>query len=146
LIKRRGHVDKTSVFSAIDLVPTLLDLTGTNPPPGVDYDGEVLTNTLLGDGGSRQQPILFRRPPDRDSFYGDADLPDLAIRDGKWKLLCEYDGSDVELYDLSRDRGETVNLASKHAEIANDLKNQLLRWHESMPPDNGADYKRPRRR
>ena len=31
---------------------------------------------------SRKQDILFRRPPDRDSFYDVKDLPDLAIRSG----------------------------------------------------------------
>ena len=56
--------------------------------------------------------MFFRRPPDRDAFYGDNDLPDLAVRDGKWKLLCEYDGSEAELYDLENDRSETKNLAS----------------------------------
>ena len=41
----------------------------------------------------RKEPIFFRRPPDRDSFFGVKNLPDLAVRSGKWKLLCEYDGS-----------------------------------------------------
>ena len=52
---------------------------------------------------SRKNPIFFRRPPDRDSFFGVKNLPDLAVRSGKWKLLCEYDGSNAELYDLSTD-------------------------------------------
>ena len=85
-IKKKNHVDRQSVFSAIDLVPTLLDLTGTPRPDGVKFDGESLVGTLLGDGGSRQAPIFFRRPPDRDAFYGDNDLPDLALRAGQWKF------------------------------------------------------------
>ena len=36
---------------------------------------------------SRKALIYFRRPPERDSFYGDKDFPDLAVRDGKWKFL-----------------------------------------------------------
>jgi uncharacterized sulfatase len=141
LLKREGYVDRQSVFSAIDLVPTLLDLTGTVPPPDVKFDGESLTTTLLGQGGSRQAPIFFRRPPDRDAFYGDDDLPDLAMRDGKWKLLCEYDGSGSELYDLEADRGETNNLADQHPELVAELTNALVAWHQSMPPDNGATYR-----
>ena len=57
--------------------------------------------------------IFFRRPPDRDSFYGVKDLPDLAVRNGRWKLLCEYDGSSPLLYDLLTDREETKNLAKE---------------------------------
>jgi len=140
LIEKKGQVDRESTFSAIDLVPTLLDLTGTPRPEGVKFDGESLAGTLMGEGGSRQAPIFFRRPPDRDAFYGDDDLPDLAVRNGKWKLLCEYDGSDPELYDLEADRGETNNLADQHSELVGTLTNALIAWHQSMPPDNGSTY------
>ena len=83
LVAKQNHVNRTSVFSAIDLVPTLLDLTDSPHPKNANYDGESLTGTLLGKSDvSRKAPIYFRRPPDRDSFYGDKDLPDLAVRDG----------------------------------------------------------------
>ncbi|NQU22548.1 MAG: sulfatase-like hydrolase/transferase [Candidatus Nealsonbacteria bacterium] len=140
LIEKKNHVDRESVFSAIDLAPTLLDLTETPWPEGVKFDGESLLDTLLGKGGSRQAPIFFRRPPDRDAFYGDADLPDLAMRDGKWKLLCEYDGSEPELYDMEADRGETTNLADQHPELVGALTKALTAWHHSMPKDNGDAY------
>ena len=145
LIKMQGHVDRDSVFSAIDLVPTLLALTGTPRPATVTLDGESLRGTLLGEGGSRQAPLFFRRPPDRDAFYGDEDLPDLAMRRGKWKLLCEYDGSEAELYDLEIDPGETENLVDGHSELVEDLTRAVIAWHRSMPADNGANY-RPRAR
>jgi uncharacterized sulfatase len=141
LLRRKNHVDRDSVFSAIDLVPTLLDLTGTPHAEGVTFDGESLKGTLLGDGGSREAPIFFRRPPDRNAFYGDGDLPDLALRAGRWKLLCEYDGSAPELYDLEADPGETENLADRHGERVRRLSRLLIRWHESMPPDSGATYR-----
>ena len=133
-----NYIDRKSVFSAIDLVPTLLELTGTPEPQGVTFDGESLPETLLGQGCSRQAPIFFRRPPDRDSYYGDNDLPDLAMREGKWKLLCEYDGSEPELYDLEADRGETKNVADQNREIVGKLTKSLIAWHQSMPADKGA--------
>jgi len=140
LLKKSGHVDKTSVFSAIDLVPTLLELTATPPPKGVTFDGESLPGTLLGEGGSRKAPIMFRRPPDRNVFYGDKNLPDLAIRDGKWKLLCEYDGSKAQLYDLQSDRGETKDVAASHEAVVKRLTEAVLAWHKSMPTDHGATF------
>ena len=75
-----GKVNLKSVFSAVDLVPTLLDLAGVPHPKGVQYDGESLPGRKSED--SRKQPLFFRRPPDRDSFYGVKDLPDLAVRSG----------------------------------------------------------------
>lgn len=144
---QQGVVDRESVFCAVDLVPTLLDMSGTEPPAGVEYDGESLLTTLKGLGGSRKAPIMFRRPPDRNAFYGDQDLPDLAIRAGQWKLLCEYDGSDAELYDLTTDREETRNVAADFPEVVNRLKGRLITWHQSMPPDNGETYrKQPKRK
>ena len=137
LLEQTNHIDRDSVFSAIDLVPTLLDLTGTPHPDGVEFDGESLPGTLVGKGGSRQAPIFFRRPPDRNSFYGVDDLPDLAMRDGPRKLLCEYDGSNPQLYDLQRDRGETTNLAEQHPEVVTNMTDTLVGWHKSLPPDNG---------
>ena len=136
--KAKGTINQKSIFSAIDLVPTLLTITGTKVPENVKFDGESIPDVLLGkSNASRKQDILFRRPPDRDSFYGVKDLPDLAIRSGKWKLLCEYDGSDVLLYDLTTDRGEQDNLTSKHPKIVKELSQKVTAWHKSMPLDNG---------
>ena len=147
LLKKTGFVDRDSVFSAIDLVPTLLDLTKTPHPKDVSFDGESLVGTLLGTGGSRKSPIMFRRPPDRDSFYGDTDLPDLAMRSGQWKLLCEYDGTDAELYNLENDREEQNNIATSHPEVVvRECRESLVAWHKSLPPDNGATYKAPKRK
>ena len=140
LLAKSNHIDRDSVFAAIDLAPTILDLTGTPQPAGAHFDGESLPGTLLGQGGSRRAPLFFRRPPDRDSFYGVKDLPDLAMRDGKWKLLCEYDGSDPQLFDLAADRGETLNLAAQHPEVVSAMAKAVVAWHQSLPADNGATY------
>ena len=138
IITKKNTVNRESVFSAIDLVPTLLDLAGAEHPQGVRFDGESLPHVLTAvSTESRKKPIFFRRPPDRDSFYGTTDLPDLAVRHGKWKLLCEYDGSDPELYDMQADRGETNNVASNHPRTVKSLTRALISWHQSMPPDNG---------
>jgi arylsulfatase A-like enzyme len=140
LIGQKNTVNTTSVFSAMDLVPTLLELAGVKASDQALFDGESLPEVLTGNSsGSRTQPLFFRRPPDRDAFYGIKNLPDLAVRDGRWKLLCEYDGSNVALYDMENDRGETINLASSYPSVVKKQTRALLQWHASMPKDHGAD-------
>lgn len=133
-----GTWNKTSVFSAMDLVPSLLGIVGVSPPANLVFDGENLAPVLLGRSEeSRKAPLFWRRPPDRKFFAGTGPYPDLAVREGNWKLLCEYDGSKPELYDLANDPGEERNLAEENPEMVKRLTQMLLAWQESMPPDNG---------
>ena len=135
-----GKKNQESVFAAFDLPPSLLAIAGCKTPNNVHFDGEDLHQVVLGNSeDSRKEPLCFRRPPDRDSFYGEADLPDLAIRDGNWKLLCEYDGSDPQLYDLAADLGEGVNLAEQNTETVTRLTATVLAWHKEMPADRGPE-------
>ena len=135
-----GTRNTTSVFSAIDLTPSLLELANAKPPQGTVYDGEDVLSTLLGksDAG-RQSEIYFRRPPDRKNYYGFSQLPDLAVRQGAWKLLCDYDGSRPQLYHLTSDPGEEKNLADKKSELVAELTSKLLAWNRTMPQDNGLE-------
>ncbi|SHE54525.1 Galactose mutarotase [Mariniphaga anaerophila] len=130
----KGSRNKESVFSAIDLVPSLLSFTGTKVPEGANYDGENVIATILGEAKkSRESPIFYSRPPDRKNYYGFEDLPDLAMRHGKWKLLCDYDGSGPELYNIIDDLGETNNLATTYPELNKLMTEQVVQWWNSMP-------------
>jgi arylsulfatase A-like enzyme len=134
----QGKINRQSVFSAIDLVPTLLEICNSPYHPKIQFDGETLPAVLLGESNSsRKKPIFFRRPPDRDRFYGVNDLPDLAVRQGKWKLLCEYDGTAPLLFDLEQDLGEKINLSRKEPAVVKRLTEAVVSWHQSMPADNG---------
>jgi uncharacterized sulfatase len=138
-----GRPNETSVFAAIDLAPTLLAVAGVEQAAGITFDGENVADVLLGKSeGSRRNPLFWRRPPDRKTLGGPGapPQPDLAIRERDWKLLCDYDGSRPQLYDLAGDRGETRNLAEGNAAIVARLTAALLAWHTAMPPDNGPTY------
>ncbi len=139
---KAGTVNETAVFAAFDLAPSLLTLAASQTSTGIAFDGEDISATLLGKAEtSRKAPIFWRRPPDRKRIgnAGSPPLPDLAVRDGKWKLLCDYDGSKPKLYDLEADRGETKDLVAEQAEIVARLTKSVLAWHTSLPADKGAE-------
>lgn len=139
-----GSVNDESVFCALDLNRSLYDICNVAVPDGVKLDGENLAETLLGQSQkSRQSPIFWRRPPDRPGFgHGlNEDNPDLAVRDGKWKLTINYDGSRPQLYDLSNDVAESQNIAEMQPEVTERLRNAIRDWNASLPRDAGdPDY------
>ncbi len=131
---KQGTRNAESVFSAIDLVPSLLQLAGVESTGDEDYDGEDVLKTLLGAStASRQAPLFYNRPPDRKNYYGFENLPDLAMREGKWKLLCDYDGSRPELYDITTDPGEASNLTEAKSEIVDHMVSQVVDWWQTLP-------------
>ncbi|MEK6261849.1 MAG: sulfatase-like hydrolase/transferase [Planctomycetota bacterium] len=138
--EKHGTHNETSVFAAFDLVPSLLALAHAPNLESVSFDGENISDTLIGRStASRAAPIFWRRPPDRKNAPPALPdpQPDLAVRDDQWKLLCNYDGSHAELYDLANDRAETRNLANDRPEAVTRLTRIAVAWHESMPADNG---------
>lgn len=138
-----GSRNGESVFSAVDLAPSLLSLTGTAAPEGVVFDGEDMSEVLMGRSrASRVKPLYFRRPPDRKVFRQYEGLPDLSVRKGDWKCYCDYDGSNAMLYDLGSDVGEERDVAAEYPQVVDELVTELVRWNESMPQDNGLEVGR----
>lgn len=142
-----GTLDTESVFASMDLVPSILEICKVDTN-GMRLDGQSVAKAVLGkEHQSRDAAICWRRPPDRKTYSQESIelLPDLAIREGRWKLLCDYDGSNPQLYDLLADRGETINLArgasisAEHADTIERLTQQVLAWHRSVPADKGAE-------
>ena len=137
-----GSVNEESVFAAIDLNRSLYEIAGIKPVE--QLDGEDVSPTLLGESkAGRKAPIFWRRPPDRPGFgHGfDEDNPDLAMRDGKWKFLINYDESEPQLYDLRADVSESNNLADKNPDIVTKMKEAVFKWNAEMPKDAGdADF------
>ena len=132
---KKGTRNKESYFSAIDLKPSLLEFIGVEHPENSLTDGEQLFETLLGKSKtSRQAPIFWGRPPDRKTFEGfDKPLPDLAMRSGDYKLLCDFDGARPELYNLEQDPQESNNLASQYPDKVESMVKKATQWYAKMP-------------
>lgn len=132
--KRAGSRNDEAVIGAMDIAPSLLSLAGVQVPASVQFDGENMVDTLLGNQPrSRSTPLFFSRPPDfKEAFGAEKNMPDLAMRKGQWKLLCNYDGSAAQLYDVTVDQREQNNLSDAHPEVTAQLIDQLLDWYKSV--------------
>jgi arylsulfatase A-like enzyme len=132
-----GRVDEQTIVGGVDLFPTLCAIAGAKPPQGVTLDGEDLSAALFGKSVARQKP-LFWEYGRNDQFFNYPPAPhdrspNLAVREGKWKLLVNADGSKAELYDLSTDPKETTNQVKDHPEKAGQLRAAALKWRQSLP-------------
>ena len=133
-----GSTNETTIVTSIDLVESLYTLTGATRPTDYQRDGEDLLGVLLGyNDAQRAHPVMWRRPPDRPGLPDDP-LPDLAIRDNQWKLMCDVDGARVALYNLEHDVREQRNVAEAHPMIRRRLTRQLLEWNADLPQDGVA--------
>ena len=128
----RGTVDEKTVIGAVDLLPSLAHLAGAKLPRGLQLDGEDFSGALLGRAGkSRARALFWVRPPDRP---GETERwPDLAMREGDWKLLLMEDGTSAQLYDLKQDPAESSNVADRNADVVRRLTDQVLDWRKSLP-------------
>lgn len=131
-----GRVDEKSVFSAVDLFPSLCAIAKVPPPKDVALDGENLSPALIGKRASRRAPLFWEYGRNTESFaypQGKDRSPNVAVRDGKWKLLINADGSGAELYDLNKDIAEANNLVEKETAVAKRLSRAALDWRNSLP-------------
>ncbi len=110
---------------AIDLYPTILELTGGTLGTGQIVDGVSLVPALHG--GQLERDAIFWHFPHATPKKGNT--PSSAVRRGRWKLIRYYGPPDrYELYDLEKDEGELVDLAARQPELVAEL-DFLLRRH-----------------
>jgi arylsulfatase A-like enzyme len=131
-----GRVDEQTVLAATDLFPCLCALAGVELPKNAAFDGEDLSAALLGRPTVRAQPLFWEYGRNTNAFdfpKGADRSPNVALREGDWKLLLNADGSDTQLYDLKSDPKETTNVADKHLEVAARLKTKALVWWSLLP-------------
>jgi len=134
-----GKTDQLSVISANDLLPTFCALTGAEMPTGFAFDGKNRSQVLLGKPSNESRTLFWEYGRNMESFAypkGKDRSPNLAIREGKWKFLINYDGSGAELYNMETDSKETTNLASVNPKEVEKFKIKLLTWRKSLPKVN----------
>ena len=128
------------LLSSVDFYPTILDMTGLKPQPGLKLDGVSVASAFRGKAFNRG-PIFCHFP----HYSGPGGLPSSYVHTGDWKLIRFYfDSADqtdrFELYNLKDDIGETTNLAAKMPGKVKELSaliDQFLRdTHATLPKRN----------
>lgn len=134
-----GRVDERTVLTAVDLLPTLCKIAGASIPAPVaeKLDGEDLSAALTGHSTTRRKPIFWEYGRNNTSFVYPKVLhdrsPNVAVREGNWKLLLNADGSAPELYDLAADPKEENDLAEARRDVTKRLSRKALEWRRSLP-------------
>jgi N-acetylgalactosamine-6-sulfatase len=129
---KAGRVDAESVLAAVDFLPTVCALAGAEAPDSLRLDGEDVSDILLGAPRARSKHIYWEW---RGGVAGNREYepPRLAVREGRWKLYCNADGSRTELYDVPADPEQRRNQAVRRPAIVAKLKPKLLAWKKTLP-------------
>ena len=115
---RLAHGTREQPMHVADWMPTLCALAGYQPDKDLKWDGMNLWPWISGAATAPAARLLYWTT-ERAS----------AVRDGDWKLI-EHHGGDgeaarTELFDLSQDPRETVDLAGRMPEKVGELKRKM---------------------
>jgi len=132
-----GRTDSTTIISALDMYVSLCAITGSSIPEQLDSDGEDMSSALQGIPQERAKPIYWEYKRNEGTAFPKARgldaSPNVAIRDGDWKLLVNHDGTDVMLFNTKEDLFEEQDVKEQYPEIAARLKEQALIWRNQLP-------------
>ena len=138
-------------FINTDWLPTLLELASVSLPADAKADARldgVSQAKLLVSGRAvaPARPLYWHIP----HYTNQGSRPSGAMRDGKWKLVEQYDGGIAELFDLEADPAEARDLAAKEPTRVAAMRARLGEWREAVgaqentpnPAVDAALYKR----
>ncbi|MDQ0639724.1 arylsulfatase A-like enzyme [Pedobacter sp. W3I1] len=131
-----GKTDAVSEVNAIDLLPSLAKMAAIKLPADYSGDGIDRSKVFAGSPSLRKKNMFWEYGRNEIAFKYPAQpnrSPSLAVRSGEWKLLMNSDGSDVQLYNIVKDRSETTELSGRHVKITNQLRSELSAWWKSLP-------------
>jgi arylsulfatase A-like enzyme len=133
-----GRVDEQSVLEAVDLFPTFCSIAHAPMPAGFVFNGEDMTDAFVKGNKAVPQTIFWEygRKPGKPFVYPINPYdrsPNVAVREGKWKLLVNANGSSAQIYDLVADPYEKTDLSQQQPEITKRLCDAALAWRRSLP-------------
>ena len=132
----KDRLDKSfneeSLVSAVDLVPTILDVVGAKVRS--DLPGQSLLPLLTGSGEFVEREVLVNYTDNRrslDNVMGDR-AEGYSVRTHRWHFFWYADSEEIRLYDIRVDpRGET-DLSGDQPELVERFKQSVADWKESI--------------
>ncbi|MDA7628776.1 sulfatase-like hydrolase/transferase [Verrucomicrobia bacterium] len=129
------RVDKKSILSAVDLLPTFCDVAGVKLPDDYQPDGISQINALMGNGMTmREKPLFWKF---NSPWPAQASRPhhwiSYAVVENQWKMVTNRDQSHVELYDILSDPFEKKDLSQSRRPTVNHLTTTLNQWVSTLP-------------
>lgn len=112
-----------AIASQYDLVPTMLDLEGLHPMPGLD--GKSLKPVLVGSSAEEVHKYV----------YGEIsvdNMPQYGIQDQRFKLIETLSTGGIQCFDILTDPGETHNICNEIPTKASELKAALDKHIQAM--------------
>ncbi|MDF7826861.1 sulfatase-like hydrolase/transferase [Pontiellaceae bacterium B12227] len=122
-----GRVDEETLLGGVDMLPTFLAAAGQALPSGFDPDGINVLPALRGQKLERTKPLFWHWA----GTSHNENWPRFGIREGSWTLLM--DDKKIELYDVSKDRGQQENLVEDHPERVDRMLKALAAWKATLP-------------
>ncbi len=104
----------------IDVLPTVLELTGVDRPSHVRLQGVSLVPYLYG--------LDFPHPPVFSEKVTVQQHPQKSMIAWPWKLIWTIGPNRFELYNLADDPGELEDRAKEEAEVLEQLKREIQVW------------------
>lgn len=134
----RGRVIDSPAMST-DLFPTLLDMAGLPLLPDQHLDGISLTDAMRAEISADSRTLYWHFP----HYHGSGNRPSGAVRSGDLKLVEWFEDGSVELYALSADMAERIDLVREQPEEAERLLGLLRAWRSevgaNMPTPSGGE-------
>ncbi len=119
-----GRVDDQP-WAFWDLMPTFVELSGVIPPDGYETDGLSLVDYLKG-GAAPKRPYFYWE-------LHEGDHPIQAARFGQWKAVRNGIDKAIEIYDLSKDAAESIDLSSSRQDLVKRAKKIFQEAHRPDP-------------
>ena len=116
-----------------DLLATLCAANDISTDGSYPLDGVDIRPVLQGDAVQRPQPLFWQFPFGvvlRDDTRAAA--PGLALRDGIWKLHCNTEYTQVELYNMDIDPNEKWNMRDEYPEVVDRLMAKMVQLHNAV--------------
>lgn len=132
-----AHTTYVNPVSVLDILPTVLAVTGVAPPKDKEPDGMNLLPYLR-----KKQKNL---PPRLLYWSSDPFFDRWAVISGNWKAIQEYPPGKLKgkleqgLYNLQNDEAEATNLIDRYPEKFRELQNSYRQWIKKMPPSLVGD-------